>query len=220
MHLIQHTFWLKKNGLPPCPETSSNVYQNNLLACINVYLIIPGKSIFFQARWSWFVFRFSLLVFCFSLFGFHLSFYVFRFSFSILTFIIGPNIVFWHSKSYFDIRNGAEYCILTFKILFWHSNCGQISCFDIQNPFLTFKMGPNIAFWHPKSYFDIRTGRDEYRIVTIKILLWHLNWDWISYFDIQNPILTFEMVLLKICQYIYPWSWQTCIEKQIGGASG
>ena len=103
---------------------------------------------------------------------------------------------------------------MTFKILFWHSNCGQISCFDIQNPILTFKMGPNIVFWHPKSYFDIRTGRDEYRIVTIKILLWHLNWDWILYFDIQNPILTFEMVLLKICQYIYPWSWRTCIKSK------
>ena len=110
---------------------------------------------------------------------------------------MGPNIVFWQSKSYFDIRTVAKYRVLTFKILFWHSKWGQISYFDIQNPILTFELvGTNIVF------------------VTIKILLWHLNWDWILYFDIQNPILTFEMVLLKICQYIYPWSWRTCIKSK------
>ena len=119
-----------------------------------------------------------------------------------------PNIVFWHSKSYFDIRNRAEYRILRFKILFWHSNWGRISYFDIQkpiltfeigpnivfwfkNPILTFELGPNIVFWHSKSYFDIRTWA-EYRILTFKILFWHSKSGRISYFDIQNPILTFE----------------------------
>ena len=121
----------------------------------------------------------------------------------ILTFEIGPNIVFHHSKSYwnrapyriltfrilFDIRNLAEYCILTFKTLFWHSNWGRISHFDILNHILTFKQQPNIAFWHSKSYFDIRTGA-EYRILTFKILFWHSNRDQIAYFDIQNHIFS------------------------------
>ena len=31
---------------------------------------------------------------------------------------IGRNIIFCHSKTYFDIRTGAEYRILTFKIIF------------------------------------------------------------------------------------------------------
>ena len=33
-----------------------------------------------------------------------------------------PNIVLWHSKSYFYIHNRAEYRILTFEIKFWPSN--------------------------------------------------------------------------------------------------
>ena len=127
----------------------------------------------------------------------------------ILTFKLRPNIVFWHSKSYFGIRTGTEYRILTFKILFWHSNWDRISYFDIQNPILTFELGPNIvfdiqnpiltfefgrniAFSHSKSNFDIRTGT-EYRILTFKILFWHSKTGRISYFDIQNPILTFEL---------------------------
>ena len=76
---------------------------------------------------------------------------------------------------YFDIRTGAEYRILTFKILFWQSNRGRISYFYIQNPILTFGGGPNSVFWHSKSYFDIR-NRAEY-----------------SFFVVQNPILTFEL---------------------------
>ena len=59
----------------------------------------------------------------------------------ILIFEIWANIVFWHSKSYFDIGTGAEYRILTFKL------------------------GPNIVFSHAKSYFDIQNGA-EYRIMT------------------------------------------------------
>ena len=110
-------------------------------------------------------------------------------------------ILFWHSKSYFDILTGAEYRILTFKILFWHLNWGQISNFDIQDPILTFelrpniKIGRNIAFWHSKSYFDIWLTGAEYRILTFKILFWHTNWVGISCFDIQNPILTIKLRL-------------------------
>ena len=110
----------------------------------------------------------------------------------ILTFELGPNIEFWHSKSYFDIRTWTENRILTFKILFWHSNSDRISNFHIQNPFLTFELGPNIEFWHSKSYFDIRI-RAKYQILTFKILFWHSNSGHISTFDIQNPILTFEL---------------------------
>ena len=110
----------------------------------------------------------------------------------ILTFEFGPNIDFWHSKSYFEIRTWTEYRILTFKILFWHSNLDQISNFDIQNLILTFEFGPNIEFWHSKSYFDIQI-RAEFRILSFKILFWHSNSDRISNFDIQNPILTFEL---------------------------
>ena len=159
----------------------------------------------------------------------------------ILTFELGPNIVFWHSKSffdvrtvpiivflhsksyfdirnaaiyriltfkilfwhsnwgclsYFDIRTEAKYCILTFKILFWHSKWGRISYFDIQNPNLTFVI--NLLFWpsklgrisyHSKSYWN----RVEYRILTLKILFCHSKSCWILYFDIQNPILTFKL---------------------------
>ena len=166
---------------------------------------------------------FISLFFVFRFFAFGFSFFVFRFS----TFELGPDIAFWHSKSYFDIRSGArisqfwhsksyfdiriraEYRILTFKILFWHSNSGRIShfdiqnpiltfemgaeyrIFDIQNPILTFEMGPNIAFWHSKSNFDIRIWA-VYRILTFKILFWHLKWSRITHFDIRNPIFTFE----------------------------
>ena len=81
---------------------------------------------------------------------------------------MGPNIVFLHFKSYFDIRNRAEYRILIV----------------IQN-----WVGYRILT--SKSYFDIQTGT-EYRILTFKILFLHSNWDRISYCDIQNPILTIE----------------------------
>ena len=118
--------------------------------------------------------------------------FVFWYSKSYFDIRFGPNVVFWHSKSYFDIRNRTEYHILIFKILFWHSNWGRILYFDIQIPIWTFELGPNIVFWHSKFNFDIRTGT-EYRILTFKILFWHLISGRISYFDIQNPILTFEL---------------------------
>ena len=109
----------------------------------------------------------------------------------ILKFAFGPNIEFWNSKSYFDIRTWTEYRILTLKILFWHLISGRISNFDIQNLILTFELGPNIEFWHSKCYFDIRI-RAKYRILTFKILFLHSNVDRISNFDIRNPIFTFE----------------------------
>ena len=40
----------------------------------------------------------------------------------VLTFEPSLIIVFWQSKSYFDIRSESENAILIFKILFWHSN--------------------------------------------------------------------------------------------------
>ena len=111
-----------------------------------------------------------------------------------------------------NTRFGTEYKILTFDILFWHSNSGGISNFDIRNPIiwnfdirnpiltfelgaeyriltfnptLIFELGLNIALRYSKSYFDIRI-RAEYRILTLK-----------SYFDIRNGaeyrILTFEI---------------------------
>ena len=51
-----------------------------------------------------------------------------------------------HSKSYFDIRIGHEYRILTFKLR------------------------PNIVFSHSNFYIDIRTEA-EYRILTFMIQL-------------------------------------------------
>ena len=103
-----------------------------------------------------------------------------------------PNIVFWHSKSCFDIQTEAEYRILTFLILFWHSNWGRISLFGNRNPILTLKLRPNIILWHSTSYFDIRI-EDVYRILTFKMLFWHSNWGGISYFNLQNSILTFKL---------------------------
>ena len=109
-----------------------------------------------------------------------------------LTFKFGPIIAFWHdSKSYFEIQTGVEYRILPFEILFCHSNSGSLSHFDIRNPILKFKLGPNIAFCHSKSCFAIRI-RAAYRILTFEILFWNSNWDRISHFNIRNPILTFE----------------------------
>ena len=100
-----------------------------------------------------------------------------------------PNIISRQSKSYFDIITEAKYCILTFNVLFWRSNWGPISFFDIQNPILTFILSPNIFFWHSQSYFDIQT-ETEYCNLTFNILFWHSEWGRISNFDTDNPILT------------------------------
>ena len=123
----------------------------------------------------------------------------------ILAFELGPNISSWYSKSYFDIRIQAEYRILTFEILFWHSNFGQISnltfkilfwhsnsgritYFYIRDPVLTFEFR-NIAFWHSKCYPDVRTGWAKCHSFTYKIQFWHSKYN----FDIQNTILTFKL---------------------------
>ena len=103
----------------------------------------------------------------------------------------GPNMAFCHFKSYFDIRIGAEYLILTFEILFWHSNSKRILYFDIHDSVFTLQfrknitlwhsnsyyviyLGSNISFWHSKSYFDIRI-EPEYHNLTFEILFWHSN---------------------------------------------
>ena len=69
---------------------------------------------------------------------------------------MNQNILFLYSKSHFDIRTESQYPILSFKILFWHSNSAGKTYFDIQNPILTFALSRNILFWYSKSYFDIR----------------------------------------------------------------
>ena len=43
-------------------------------------------------------------------------------------------MLFWHSKSYFDIRYESENPILILKILFWHSNWFGKYYFDVQIP--------------------------------------------------------------------------------------
>ena len=58
------------------------------------------------------------------------------------TFELRPNIVFWHSKSYLDIRTEAQYRILIFELRL------------------------NIVFWHSQAYSDNWT-RSEYGILTI-----------------------------------------------------
>ena len=72
----------------------------------------------------------------------------------ILTFELRLNIVFQHSKSYFDIGKGAVYRILTFlSKSYFHIRI------EAENRILTFK----ILFWHSK------LGRS--RIMTFKILI-------------------------------------------------
>ena len=93
----------------------------------------------------------------------------------ILTFKMGPNIVFCHKNQILTFQNRAEYRILTFKILFWHSKSGLISYFDIQNPDFTCEIGPNI------SYFDIQNPTLSFELLP-NIVFWHSK----SYFGIQN----------------------------------
>ena len=89
------------------------------------------------------------------------------------TFDLRLKMQFWYSKSYFDIRTESENrtSILTFEILFWHSNCIGKCYFVFQNPIWTFDPSRKILFWHSKSYFDIRT-QSENPILTFKILFW------------------------------------------------
>ena len=104
---------------------------------------------------------------------FAFRFLLFIYSFS--TFARRPNILLWHSKSYFDIRTEADYCILTIEILFCYSHWGRISyCF------------------HLKSCFTIRTEADC-RILTFQIRFWHSHWSQKSYFDIKILFFTFAL---------------------------
>ena len=115
---------------------------------------------------SFFVFHFSFFAFRFSLFVFRYSNWVGKFYFDIqnpiLTFELSRKNVFWHSKSYFDIRTEAENPILIFKILFWHSNWVGKTYFDIQNPLLTFALSRKILFWYIKIGFS-----DSVRMIKI-----------------------------------------------------
>ena len=95
--------------------------------------------------------------------------------------------IFSLSQLVFRHSNWAECRILTFKILYWHSNwCRTFEIyFDIQAEaeyrILTFEI----------LFFELRTETD-YRILTFEILSWHSNWGRIPNFDIQNLILTFK----------------------------
>ena len=99
-------------------------------------------------------------------------------------------IVFWHSKSYFDIRTKSENHILTFVILFSHSNWVGKCYFDIQNPILTFELCRKIVFWHSKSLFW-HSNQSENRYFDILILTFELSrkivfWHSKSYYDIRT----------------------------------
>ena len=76
--------------------------------------------------------RVKLGFFLFSFFAFHFSFFLFSLFDFVIRFKLGPITLFWHSKSYFDIQNRADYRFLTFKVFFWHLNWGQIAYFDIK----------------------------------------------------------------------------------------
>ena len=111
---------------------------------VGLFFSFLFSLLFFIYLFSLFVFRFSLYRFRYSFFTFGVSPFVSTFRFSlfvfhffdiqnraqyrILTFKLRPNILFLHSKSYFDVQTGAEYRIY------------------IQNPILKFKIGPKIVF--------------------------------------------------------------------------
>ena len=131
---------IKKIGsllaLPPYLRSLSTLYwcrqhSTEIKKCRNVK---QGEvSLIFAFRFSLFVFRFSFFDFRFSLFVFRFSFFVFRFSFFVFHFchfamseirydaISNPillitnreNMLFWHSKYYFDIRTEWKYAIWT-----------------------------------------------------------------------------------------------------------
>ena len=137
-------------------------------------------------------------------------------------------MLFWYSKSYFDIRTKSENAIMIFKILFWLSNWGVKCYFDIRKPILTFELYRKIVFWHSKSYFAIRTEskmlfwysksyfdiRTEAgnAILTFQILFWHSNWVRKSNFDIKNPILTFELRRKMQFWYSKFWYWKSYLD--------
>ena len=144
-----------------------------LLKCFYQLTIFGSQNELSEARWSWFDFRFSLFVFR-SFFAFRFSLFVFRFSFFAFRFSIfelSRKIVFWHSKSYFDIRSESENAILIFKILFWHSN------------------------WVGKSYFDIQNQNSIFRLSSnVKIGFWMSKYDFPTHFECQNRIFNIKIV--------------------------
>ena len=96
----------------------------------------------------------------------------FNIQYPILTFKLRPNIVIWLTKSYFDIETGAEYRILTFKILLLYS--------EAKYRILTLKILFWQSNWPVKSHFDIQ-------------ILFDIGTEAKSRILIQNPVLTFEM---------------------------
>ena len=132
----------------------------------------------------------------------------------ILTFELSRKMIYWYSKSYFDIRTQSEnrdlifkilfwhsnYSILFFKILLWHSNWVRKSYFDTQNPISIFELSRKMLYLYSKSYFDIRTESVK-SILILKVLFWHSNWVGKYYFCILNPILTFELSRKMIYWY-------------------
>ena len=96
----------------------------------------------------------------------------FNIQYPILTFKLRPNIVIWLTKSYFYIETGAEYRILTFKILLLYS--------EAKYRILTLKILFWQSNWSVKSHFDIQ-------------ILFDIGTEAKSRILIQNPVLTFEM---------------------------
>ena len=122
--------------------------------------------------------------------------------------------VFRFSFFVFYIRSEAEYRILTFKILFRHSQWGRISYFDIRKPIrieaeyrvyvfrfslFAFCFSPfifRLSNWGGISYINIQNPISTFALWP-NTVFWHSktysNWGRISYFDNWNLILTFEL---------------------------
>ena len=84
-----------------------------------------------------------------------------------------------------EIWTESENSIMTFKILFCHSNLFRKFYFYIQIPILH-------SNWIEYSYFDIQSPILKFKL-NRRIVFWHSNWVGKCYFDIQNPVLTFEL---------------------------
>ena len=125
----KYLFWGVHN--PYQAKSANSILESKVkLVCFS-FFIFRFSFLFFFIRFTFFIIRFCYLFFTFGfslfVFFFHFSFFIFHFSFfgiqnqaknRILTLELRQNIVFLHLKSYFDIHTGAEYRILTFKILF------------------------------------------------------------------------------------------------------
>ena len=68
-----------------------------------------------------------------------------------------------------------EFLPMVHSCLWCCNNYVGKSYFDIRNPILTFELSRKMLFWYSKSYFVIRTERDN-RIFTFIILFWHSSW--------------------------------------------